>query len=111
VAGLSGAAPASVFAHSDEVAFGALLSLRRAGLRVPEDVSVIGIDDHPFAELTDLTTVRQPVLEQATLGGRQLLNLLDGAPVKQGTTFPTEVVTRGSTAAPRARRRPRRSAP
>ena len=56
--------PTAVYAHSDEVAVGAMRTLRRAGLRIPEDISVIGIDDHPLAELTDLTTVSQPVRQQ-----------------------------------------------
>jgi Transcriptional regulators len=56
--------PTAVYAHSDEVALGAMRTLRRAGLRIPEDISVIGIDNHPLAELTDLTTVSQPVRQQ-----------------------------------------------
>ena len=70
--------PTAVFAHSDEVALGAIRTIRRAGLRVPEDISVIGIDDHPLAELTDLTTVRQPVYEQGMLAARMVLGLLRG---------------------------------
>ena len=62
--------PTAVFAHSDEIALGAVRTLRRAGLRVPEDLSVIGIDDHPLAALTDLTTVAQPVREQGPAGRR-----------------------------------------
>ena len=53
--------PTAVFAHSDEVALGAIRTIRRAGaLWVPEDISVIGIDGHPLAELTDLSTVVSP---------------------------------------------------
>lgn len=51
---------------SGEVALGVIRTVRRAGLRVPEDISVVGIDDHPLAELTDLTTVHRPVHEQYT---------------------------------------------
>ena len=47
--------PTAVYAHSDEVAAGAMLSIRNAGLRIPEDISVVGIDDHPIAGLLDLT--------------------------------------------------------
>ena len=47
------------------MAYGAMRAMRRLGLRVPEDVAVIGFDDHPTAELMDLSTVRQPVAEQA----------------------------------------------
>ncbi|MEU4422887.1 LacI family DNA-binding transcriptional regulator [Actinoplanes sp. NPDC024001] len=89
--------PTAVYAHSDEVALGAVRTLRRAGLRIPQDVSVVGIDDHPLAELTDLTTVAQPVREQGTLAGRMVLALLDGGEISEGVTVPTRLVIRGST--------------
>ena len=50
-----------------EVAVGAMRSIRRAGLRIPEDISIVGIDDHPVASLVDLTTIRQPVRSQGEL--------------------------------------------
>ncbi|MFC3806949.1 LacI family DNA-binding transcriptional regulator [Terrabacter sp. MAHUQ-38] len=94
--------PTGVFAHSDEVALGAVRTLRRAGLEPGRDVSVVGIDDHPLAALSDLTTVRQRPAEQGVLAGRLLLDLLDGkAPTEASTTVPTELVVRGSTAPPR----------
>jgi LacI family transcriptional regulator, repressor for deo operon, udp, cdd, tsx, nupC, and nupG len=62
-----------IYAWADEYAPGAVRTLRRAGLDVPGDLSVIGIDDHPLAELTDLSTVRQPVREQGVLAGQMLL--------------------------------------
>ncbi|WP_239091104.1 LacI family DNA-binding transcriptional regulator [Asanoa iriomotensis] len=93
--------PTAVYAHSDEVALGAVRTLRRAGLRIPEDMSVIGIDDHPMAELADLTTVAQPVHEQGRLAGRMLLSLLAGEPTTGGVTVPTQLVVRGSTGPPR----------
>ena len=70
--------PTAVFAHCDEVALGAVRTLRRAGLRVPEDLSVIGIDDHPLAALTDLTTVAQPVREQGRRAGELVQAALRG---------------------------------
>jgi LacI family repressor for deo operon, udp, cdd, tsx, nupC, and nupG len=93
--------PTAVYAHSDEVAVGAMRTLRRAGLRVPDDISIIGIDDHPLAELTDLSTVRQPVREQGVLAGQMLLGLLRGDDVEQAVTMPTRLVIRGSTAPPK----------
>lgn len=92
--------PTAVYAHSDEVALGALRTLRRAGLRVPQDVSVVGIDDHPLAELNDLTTVRQPVKEQGRLAGEMLVGLLRGEAVDSEIVVPTQLVVRGSTAPP-----------
>jgi LacI family transcriptional regulator, repressor for deo operon, udp, cdd, tsx, nupC, and nupG len=96
--------PTAVYAHSDEVALGAVRTLRRAGLRVPQDVSVIGIDDHPLAELTDLSTVGQPVREQGEIAGRMVLARLRGEEIEHGVTVPTQLVVRGSTAPPRNRR-------
>lgn len=98
--------PTAVYAQSDEVALGAVGTLRRAGLRVPEDVSVIGIDDHPLAALTDLSTVAQPAAEQGAAAARAALAGLAGEPVEQRVTVPTRLVIRGSTAPP-GRRTPR----
>jgi DNA-binding LacI/PurR family transcriptional regulator len=93
--------PTAVFAHSDEVALGAIRTIHRAGLRVPEDISVIGIDDHPLAELTDLSTVRQPVYQQGVLAARMVLGLLRGEEIERAITVPTQLVIRRSTAPPR----------
>jgi LacI family repressor for deo operon, udp, cdd, tsx, nupC, and nupG len=93
--------PTAVYAHSDEVALGAIRTIRRAGLRIPEDVSVIGIDDHPLAELTDLTTVAQPVRRQGTLAGQVVLALLSGDATDPGITVPTRLIVRGSTGPPK----------
>ena len=49
----------AVYAHSDEVALGAVRTIRRIGLRVPEDVSVVGIDDHPLARITGAPTLHE----------------------------------------------------
>jgi DNA-binding LacI/PurR family transcriptional regulator len=100
--------PTAVYAHSDEVAVGAMRTLRRAGLRIPEDISVIGIDDHPLAELTDLTTVGQPVRQQVLLAGQMVLGLLQGDDIERAVTVPTRLVIRQSTAPPRITRVPAR---
>jgi DNA-binding LacI/PurR family transcriptional regulator len=52
--------PTAIFCHSDEMAFGALKAIRNKGMRVPEDISVIGFDDHDIAQYVGLTTVSQP---------------------------------------------------
>jgi LacI family repressor for deo operon, udp, cdd, tsx, nupC, and nupG len=93
--------PTAVFAHSDEVALGAMRTLRRAGLRVPEDVSVIGIDDNPVAALTDLTTIRQPVAEIATRAADLLVDLLAGRERDTQVEVATTLVPRGTTGRPR----------
>ena len=64
----------SVFAQNDQMAVGAIRALRDAGLRVPQDISVIGYDDIPLASYFDppLTTIRQP-MDEFGLHGAQLL--------------------------------------
>jgi LacI family transcriptional regulator len=54
--------PTAVFVASDTVALGALQAIRACGLRVPDDIALVGFDDVPFAELVDppLTTIRLP---------------------------------------------------
>jgi LacI family repressor for deo operon, udp, cdd, tsx, nupC, and nupG len=93
--------PTAVYAHSDEVALGAVRTLRRAGLGVPQDMSVIGIDDHPLADLADLTTVGQPAREQGAVAGAMVLRALRGEDAGPGVTLPTQLVVRSSTAPPR----------
>lgn len=95
--------PTAVYAHSDEVALGALRTIRHAGLRVPQDISVVGIDDHPLAELLDLTTVRQDPHRQGELAARLLLEILEGTEVDRTVLMPTQLMVRGSTAPPAAR--------
>lgn len=99
--------PTAVLAEFDELAIGALWALRRAGLRVPEDISVIGIDDHEMAEFLDLTTVAQGVAQQGEVAARMLLQLLGaepgGPPPSDTVLVPTRLVLRGTTAPPAAR--------
>ena len=91
--------PTAVFAFCDEVAMGALRSLRRAGIPVPHEMSVVGIDDHPIADLWDLTTVCQPVEVLGARSARMALALLGGDPVPdQQVTVPTQLIIRGTTA-------------
>ena len=93
--------PSAVFAASDEMAFGALRALRRAGLRVPDDVSVLGFDDHDLAGLLELSAVAQPVAELGAHAGRLLLaRLSDGKILTTPAIFRTRLVLRGSTAPP-----------
>jgi DNA-binding LacI/PurR family transcriptional regulator len=99
--------PTAVFAASDEMAVGAVHAAREAGLRVPEDISVIGIDDHEMAEFFDLSTVAQPVYEQGRLAAGLLLDVLaadaDHPVTPSAVTVPTRLVVRRTTAAPPAR--------
>jgi LacI family transcriptional regulator, repressor for deo operon, udp, cdd, tsx, nupC, and nupG len=92
--------PTAVFAASDEMAIGCVHTLREAGLRVPQDVSVVGVDDHEMAEFFELTTVAQPVHEQGRLAAQLLLDALAGAE-PAAVTVPTRLVVRRTTAPPR----------
>ena len=93
--------PTAVFAESDEMALGALQTLRRAGLPVPGRVSLIGFDDHEMAATGDLTTVAQPVRRQGELAARLLVEVLaGGAPDGGEVLLPTRLVVRGSTGPP-----------
>ncbi|ROR96940.1 LacI family transcriptional regulator [Salana multivorans] len=92
--------PTAVFIHSDDLAYGALRVLRRAGLEVPRDMSVISIDDAPMSELLDLTTVRQDARLQGRLAAETLLAMLADEPYQRARLTPTRLVPRGSTAAP-----------
>ncbi len=65
--------PTAVFAMSDEMAFGAISEMRSRGLRSPDDMAIIGFDDHQMSELMGLTTIRQPVESIGELAGRAVL--------------------------------------
>ncbi|GAA4709798.1 LacI family DNA-binding transcriptional regulator [Nocardioides conyzicola] len=91
--------PTAIFAASDEMAIGALRAAQELGLRVPEDVSVIGIDDHEMASYFDLTTVAQPVHEQGRVAATQVLAALtDDHWHPEQVILPTELVVRRTTA-------------
>lgn len=104
-----GPAPTAIFAACDEIALGAMAALRQAGLRVPEDVSVIGVDDHDMAAVVGLTTVAQPAAEQGRLAVVTLLGALGDAGGHCQSTkgvppviLPTRLTVRESTGPPRA---------
>jgi DNA-binding LacI/PurR family transcriptional regulator len=89
--------PTAIFAESDEMAYGALRVLRESGLRVPQDVAVMGFDDHTLSSLLDLSTMRQPVAEQARdLTSRLLARLAGTQDAEDVRVLTTELVVRGS---------------
>ncbi|GAB3152251.1 DNA-binding transcriptional regulator CytR [Micromonospora sonneratiae] len=104
--------PTAIFAACDEMAMGAMSALRLAGLRVPQDVSVIGIDDHALAAVVGLTTVAQPAAEQGRLAATVLLDQLCGQSDESLFTapliLPTRLVVRESTGPPRGKLEPDR---
>jgi DNA-binding LacI/PurR family transcriptional regulator len=65
-----------VFALSDEMAFGVHRSAREHGLHVPDDVSIIGVDDHEMSAVIGLTTIAQDVSGHGSTAARLLLDQL-----------------------------------
>jgi DNA-binding LacI/PurR family transcriptional regulator len=97
--------PTAIFASNDLQAIGVYQAAREAGLRIPEDVSVVGFDDLPLASWTDppLTTVHQPLTEMAAAATEMALAISRGERAPQiGVELATTLVVRGSTAAPPA---------
>ncbi|MCI3278744.1 LacI family DNA-binding transcriptional regulator [Streptomyces cylindrosporus] len=95
--------PTALFAASDQMALGAIEALRRRGLRVPEDMSVVGFDDLPEVRWSapPLTTVRQPLADMGKLAVRTVLRLArDEQPDSPRVELGTELVVRSSTAPP-----------
>ena len=96
--------PTAIFAANDLQALGAYEAARRAGLRVPEDLSVVGFDDLPLGQWVgpQLTTVRQPLLKMGMAAAELVLSLADGRrPEQDRIELSTSLVVRDSTAAPR----------
>ncbi len=84
------------------MAMGAILAAFDHGLRVPEDLSVIGIDNHDFAESFGLTTMAQDPFEQGAVAARILLDELNGGePRARSLKMPVTLIERASTAPPR----------
>ncbi len=97
-AGPGGELPDAVFAASDLMARGVLRTLRSAGVRIPEDVAIVGFDDSAVALSTDppLTTVRQPMHAQGEALAGVLIDRLTGSAPPRRTILGTELVVRGS---------------
>ncbi|ONK11664.1 LacI family DNA-binding transcriptional regulator [Streptomyces sp. MP131-18] len=96
--------PTAVFACNDAQALGAYRAAARAGLRIPDDLSVVGFDDLPQAQWTTppLTTVRQPLTEMAATAATMVVTLAGGDALPQTRVeLATELVVRESTAPPR----------
>lgn len=96
----------AIFCSNDEMAIGAFNALRLLGLRVPEDISVVGFDDIHISRYLDppLTTVAQPMLEIGTESAKLLIEILQkgDAPIRK-RILPTQLVKRASTGPVRVR--------
>jgi DNA-binding LacI/PurR family transcriptional regulator len=95
--------PTAVFALNDGMAIGVYHAASQAGLRIPQDLSVVGFDDYPLDAwlVPPLTTVRQPLTDMGAAAARMVLDLARGdqLPSKR-RELATELIVRSSTAAP-----------
>ncbi|RME90395.1 MAG: LacI family transcriptional regulator [Anaerolineae bacterium] len=99
--------PDAVFVASDVVAMGALQAIKRAGLRIPEDIAVVGFDDVPLAAYYDppLTTVHLPAYGLGWAAAERLIRLIQGETLDRPALFlESELVVRESSVGARARR-------
>ena len=93
--------PTAIFAYSDTQAIGVLEAADDMGLRVPEDLSVVGYDDIEAAEFLHLTTIRQSLYESGVRGGQLLLEqMVEPFPEPKKVLLATELVVRDTTAPP-----------
>lgn len=90
--------PTAIFAASDTQAIGALEAIRERGLRVPQDVALVGYDDIEVSRYLGLTTVRQPFFESGVKGVEVLLQSIEHPPAEPlRVELPIELVCRRST--------------
>lgn len=89
--------PEAVVAGSDEMAAGMMSVFRRAGVKIPEDLAIIGVDDHPIAEMLSLSTIAQPARQQGQLAATMALQQLQGTLTPEAITLPTHLIVREST--------------
>jgi DNA-binding LacI/PurR family transcriptional regulator len=95
--------PTAVLAMSDMAAIGLMAAAQAAGLKIPEDLSIVGYDDLPMSAWTNppLTTVRQPIVEKGRLAARLLIQRMKGKTVDSPAPLGTRLVVRGSTSNPK----------
>jgi DNA-binding LacI/PurR family transcriptional regulator len=96
-------APTAVFCDDDILAGGAYLAARERGLRIPDDLSVVGFDDLPFAQVVEppLTTVAIDPEELGATAFEVLAEMMAGGPPPPGRILPVELIVRDSAARPR----------
>ena len=92
--------PTAIFAASDFMAIGFMKTVSLGGVRVPQDVSVVGFDGIEFSDFVtpQLTTVSQPRHELGRVGARLLIKALNGSSTRGGVYLDAPLLLRGSTA-------------
>jgi LacI family transcriptional regulator len=96
--------PTAIFAGSDQQAFGVYEAARQRGLRIPQDLSVVGFDALPVSRWASppMTTVRQPLAEMGSAAAQMLGELVEGLPLRSSRMeLTTELIVRESTTAPK----------
>ncbi|MFM9873805.1 MAG: LacI family DNA-binding transcriptional regulator [Fimbriimonadaceae bacterium] len=95
--------PTAVLCANDEMAIGVIAEAHELGIRVPDDLSVVGFDNSPsgLQIFPSLTTVRQPIGEMGAAAMRALFELIEGRTPNEKTDFQTELVVRDSTGRPK----------
>jgi len=91
--------PTAVFVASDVVAMGAMQAIKRAGLRIPDDIAIVGFDDVPLAGFYDppLTTIRLPAYGLGWAAGERLARVINGEDLTDTEVFlDTELIVRES---------------
>lgn len=89
--------PTAIFAANDQSAFGVYQTAQEKGLRIPEDISLIGFDNIPEAEFLNLTTIDQSIVRMGYTATRMLERLIRGETLEdQVAKLPTKLIVRGS---------------
>ncbi|MDY0943251.1 LacI family DNA-binding transcriptional regulator [Priestia megaterium] len=92
--------PTAIFTGSDEIAGGMMIEAKESGIRIPNDLAIIGFDDQPLAQMVDpkLTTIRQPIDQMGIKAMETLIDMLNNSELKVETfELPIELVVRSST--------------
>ena len=89
--------PTAIFAANDQSALGVLKAAKEAGLRVPDDLSVVGFDNIPEADYSGLTTVDQSIDRMGYVATEMLVSLIQGKPLESNVyKIPTRLIVRDS---------------
>lgn len=94
--------PTAILCGNDLLAAGALLEAQRQGLKVPDDLSICGIDNHDLAAeiIPGITTISLPARDLGQIAAKQILAAIDGTPIARQSLLPFHLLVRGTTAGP-----------
>ena len=93
--------PTAIFAGNDEMAVGVYVAARKAGLQIPQDLSIVGFDDTPISSRIwpPMTTVRSPIRDVGRAAARRLIQVDGGSSAQPPGAFALELIVRESTEA------------